>query len=111
MRPRLPNLSRLIPNKKTATPKPSWKGERADPLKANARFHKLQMAAHAKYGLPREAFAAFRTRFYPDNLQMASQLTGWVQLDVHEEHWAAFEEERRGQETYREFASKWGWSV
>jgi hypothetical protein len=103
---RLPNLSRLGPkkNKKGAAPKPV--GERADPLKANVRFHKLQMAAHAKYGLPLEAFAAFRTRFYPDNLRMASQVTGWEQLDAHEARWAAFEKGRRGQETFKEFLDR-----
>ena len=108
MRGRLPNLARLGNRKKTkaAAPKPS--GERADPLKANVRFHKLQMAAHAKYGLPLEAFAAFRTRFYPDNLRMASQVTGWAQLDAHEARWAAFEKGRRGQETFREFLVRVG---
>ena len=46
VRNRLPNLSRLAPKKsKKSAPKPI--GERADPLKANVRFHKLQMAAHA----------------------------------------------------------------
>ena len=109
MRGRLPNLSRLAPKKKPATPKPS--GERADPLNANVRFHKLQMAAHTKYGLPREAFAAFRKRFYPDDLCMASQVTGWAQLDAHEARWAVFEKGRRGQETFREFLVREGQSV
>ena len=105
MRGRLPNLARLAPKKKRgAGPKAS--GERADPLKANARFHKRQMEAHAKYGLPNEAFAAFRKRFYPDHLHMASQVQGWAQLDAHEARWAAFEKGRRGQETFREFLAR-----
>ena len=107
MRGHLPSLARLGNRKKTkGAPKPV--GERADPLKANVRFHKLQMAAHAKYGLPREAFAAFRTRFYPDDLKMASQVNGWAQLDAHEARWAAFEKGRRGQETFREFLVRAG---
>ena len=103
---RLPNLSRLTSGKKATAVKPS--GERADPLKANARFHKLQMEAHAKYGLPKETFASFRNRFYPDNLRMASQVTGWAQLDAHEARWAAFEKARHGKETFREYLAKKG---
>jgi hypothetical protein len=106
---RLPNLARLgnkKKKKKKDVPKPS--GERADPLKANVRFHTLQMEAHAKYGLPGEAFAAFRTRFYPDDLRMASQVKGWAQLDAHEARWAAFEKGRSEEETFREFLVRVG---
>ena len=106
MRVRLPNLSRLASKKNPATPKPAWKGERADPLKANARFHKLQMAAFKTYGRPLEKFAEFRARFYPDDLQRADQVTGWPQLDLHEMRWADFLKRRLPTQSFRDFVAR-----
>ncbi len=80
--------------------------ERSDPLKANVRFHKLQMAAFRTYGRPLEKFAEFRTRFYPDDLQRADQVTGWPQLDLHEMRWADFLKRRLATQSFRDFVAR-----
>ena len=90
----LPNLSGLASR------------ERSDPLKANMRFHKLQMAAFKTYGRPLESFAEFRARFYPDDLQRADQVTGWSQLDLHEMRWADFLKRRLPTQSFRDFVAR-----